>query len=58
VFTLVMLVVGVRHARQGRVQHHRRTMQNLYLGALVIAGLFTLMPGRLLGDALRAALVR
>ncbi|MGK0342584.1 MAG: putative membrane protein [Candidatus Azotimanducaceae bacterium] len=37
-------------ARQGNVKKHRNSMIGLYVGALVVAGLFTLMPGRLLHD--------
>lgn len=49
VFTLAMLVLAVRAARTGNVRRHRRIMGNLYAGALVVAGLFTLLPSRLLG---------
>ena len=35
---------------RGNVRGHRRTMQALYLGACVVAGLFTLLPGRFLGQ--------
>jgi uncharacterized membrane protein len=55
VFSLVMLVLGVAHARAHRVRHHRGTMIGLYFGALVVTGLFTLLPHRLLGHALRSA---
>ncbi|MBK1662600.1 DUF2306 domain-containing protein [Paracraurococcus ruber] len=48
-FTLVMLPLAVLHARRGRVGLHRRAMIGLFLGALVITGAFTLLPGRLLG---------
>lgn len=51
-FTLIMLVVGVRHARKHEIKDHRRTMIGLYLGALIITGLFTLAPTRLIGRAL------
>ena len=34
------------------VQAHRKFMQRVYLGACVGAGLFTLLPGRYLGDLL------
>jgi uncharacterized membrane protein len=56
VFTLVMLVVGVRHARSHRVPHHRKTMLGIFFGALVITGFFTLLPGRLIGHSLFSAL--
>ena len=49
VFTLVTLATGVLAARAHRVQAHRMNMISLYAGALVITGLFTLLPGRLLG---------
>ena len=48
-FTLVALVWGVLMARLHRVRHHRGTMIAMYIGALVITGLFTLLPGRLIG---------
>jgi uncharacterized membrane protein len=54
-FTLVvaiLLPLGVWFARRGRVNGHRKTMRCLYLGACVIAGLFTLLPGRFLGSLL------
>ena len=51
VFTLVTLVTGVLAARAHRVRAHRLNMISLYVGALVITGLFTLLPGRLLGRA-------
>ena len=55
VFTLVTLVslpLGVYRARTHQVRAHRGTMVGLFTGGLVIAGLFTLIPGRLLGNAL------
>lgn len=51
VFTLATLITGVLAARTHRVQAHRMNMISLYVGALVITGLFTLLPGRLLGQA-------
>ncbi len=50
VWTLVSLVYGVRMARRRKVKAHRYTMILLFLGALVITGLFTLLPGRLIGQ--------
>lgn len=52
VFTLVALVIGVAHARSHRRIAHRRTMTAIYLCALVLTGLFTLLPHRLVGQAL------
>jgi uncharacterized membrane protein len=48
IFTLAMLPVAVVHARRHRVANHRNAMIGLYAGALVIAGLFTLLPGRIM----------
>ncbi len=47
-FTLVMLPFAVRHARRHAVDRHRNAMISIFLGALVIAGAFTLMPGRIM----------
>lgn len=40
---------GIRFARQGNLVAHRKTMRGLYLGGCIVAGLFTLLPGRFLG---------
>ena len=48
IFTLVMLVVGVTAARRHVVARHRKTMIWTFCGALVIAGIFTLTPGRIM----------
>lgn len=46
------LPMGIRHIRRGQVAAHRKTMRSLYLGACVLAGVFTLLPGRFLGRLL------
>jgi uncharacterized membrane protein len=48
IFTLTMLPFGVLAAHRHNVPRHRYTMIGLFLGALVIAGLFTLVPGRIM----------
>jgi len=48
IFTLIMLPVAVLAARRHAVERHRRAMTGLFVGALVIAGLFTLLPGRIM----------
>jgi uncharacterized membrane protein len=48
IFTLVMLPLAVMHARRHRVAQHRAAMISIFVGALVIAGLFTLLPGRVM----------
>jgi uncharacterized membrane protein len=52
VWSLISIVYGVRMARKRQVKAHRYTMIALFAGALVITGLFTLLPGRLIGRAL------
>jgi uncharacterized membrane protein len=49
-FTAVMLPLGVLHARRHRVKQHRATMIGLFAGALIVAGIFTLWPGRIMHD--------
>ena len=48
IFTLVMLPLAVWRAHQHNVGGHRRAMIGLFVGALVIAGAFTLLPGRIM----------
>jgi uncharacterized membrane protein len=48
IFTLIMLPVAVLAARRHGVDRHRRTMIGIFVGALVIAGLFTFVPGRIM----------
>jgi uncharacterized membrane protein len=48
IFTLVMLPLGVWRAHRHDVNAHRRTMIGIFTGALVIAGLFTFVPGRIM----------
>ena len=51
-FTLYSLVEGVRAARGHRVADHRANMRALTFGALIIAGAFTLLPGRIMFDVI------
>ncbi|MEP1765349.1 MAG: DUF2306 domain-containing protein [Sulfitobacter sp.] len=46
IFTLWSLVRGVIAARSHRVRAHKRIMQSLTFGALLVAGAFTFLPGR------------
>jgi uncharacterized membrane protein len=48
IYTLVMLPIAVLAAHRHAVARHRRAMIGLFVGALVIAGLFTLWPGRIM----------
>jgi uncharacterized membrane protein len=48
IFTLVTLPMAVWAAHRHAVDRHRRAMTGIFFGALVIAGLFTLVPGRIM----------
>src|SRR6266481_2819416 len=48
IFTLLMLPLAVWKAHTHQVAAHRRIMIYLFSGALVVAGLFTLVPGRIM----------
>ena len=56
VLVLVILAGGVYFAVTHRVRAHRRTMTGLFFGSLVVTGMFTLMPHRLLGHLLWTSL--
>jgi uncharacterized membrane protein len=47
--TLVTAPLIVFYARAGQVERHRRAVLGLMIGGLMIAGLFTFIPGRALG---------
>lgn len=49
-FTLLYLPRVIWHARRHLVDAHRRGIQFTVAGALLIAGFFTLIPGRTLGN--------
>ena len=45
-----MLVLAFWFLARGNITGHRKTMQGLYVGACLVAGAFTLLPGRFLGN--------
>jgi len=45
---LVTLPIALLAARRGNIRRHRFNMIGMFVGALVIAGLFTLLPGRIM----------
>jgi len=47
-WTLIALPMGVFAIRRGNIAGHRRTMTAMFVGGLLIAGLFTFLPGRLM----------
>jgi uncharacterized membrane protein len=48
IFVLVQLPLAVYAARAHRVRTHKLAMQGMFFGALVIAGAFTFLPGRIM----------
>lgn len=48
IFTLAMLPLAVWAAHTHRVVSHKWRMISIYTGGLVIAGLFTFVPGRIM----------
>jgi uncharacterized membrane protein len=47
-WTLVALPMGIAAIRARNIRAHRMTMTSMFVGGMLIAGLFTVMPGRLL----------
>ena len=47
--TLVSIPFAIWHARNGRIDSHMRSMRTVYI-SLCIAGLFTMLPGRIIGN--------
>jgi uncharacterized membrane protein len=50
--TFFSLFGAFRFLAASNIQGHRKAMISLYIGACLVAGFFTFMPGRLLGDLL------
>jgi uncharacterized membrane protein len=48
IFTLGTLPLAVLYAHRHDVRHHRVAMISIFTGGLVIAGLFTFVPGRIM----------
>lgn len=48
IFALVALPFAVGHARKHDVAAHRKSMIQIYVGALVIAGTLAFLPGRVM----------
>lgn len=49
-YTLIALPLGIMAARARNIRAHRSMMMSMFTGALIIAGLFTFIPGRLMWD--------
>jgi uncharacterized membrane protein len=46
---IVTVVRSIAAARAGRIAAHRRQLIAMYIGALLIPGLFSFLPGRMMG---------
>jgi uncharacterized membrane protein len=49
-FMLGSIFIAFKNLFKGNIQAHRKYMQGTYIGACLVAGGFTLIPGRYLGD--------
>lgn len=54
IVTLGGLVMSFRFLARGDIAGHRKTMQRLYVGACLVAGMFALLPSRFLGHLVLA----
>lgn len=48
IYVLIMVPVAVYFARRHNIRGHARTVIGMFLGGLVVAGLFTFVPGRIM----------
>ncbi|GFE49051.1 membrane protein [Roseobacter cerasinus] len=48
IYTIFGIASGILNARRGNIMAHRKTMRELFWIALVGAGAFTLLPGRVM----------
>jgi uncharacterized membrane protein len=53
--TYAGLYQGIREIRRGNVMAHQASMKSIYLGALLLTGAFTLLPGRRMHEVLFGA---
>lgn len=54
-WTLIGLPMGIAAVRRRDVAKHRKEMTNMFVGAMLVAGLFSLLPGRLMWHVFFAA---
>lgn len=47
-WTIIGLPMGIAAARRKNIRKHSKDMTNMFVGGLLIAGLFTFLPGRML----------
>ena len=54
-WTLLSVAMAVHHTRRGNIGQHKVWMVLLYVLALLLTGLFTLWPGRVMNQVLLGA---
>ena len=54
-WTVIALPMAVAAARRKKIRQHARGMTNAFVGGLLVAGLFTFLPGRLMWTIFFAA---
>lgn len=54
-WTLISLVMAIFHVRRGNIRQHKIWMMLMYVLALLVTGLFTLWPGRVMHAVLFGA---
>lgn len=47
-WTVIVLPMGVAAARRKKIAAHRKHMTGMFIGGMLVAGLFTFLPGRLM----------
>jgi uncharacterized membrane protein len=48
IWVILFVPVAVMYARRCNIRGHKRSMIGLFAGALIIAGIFTFVPGRIM----------
>jgi len=48
IYVLIMIPLAIYFARTHKIRGHAKTVIGMFVGGLVIAGLFTLLPGRIM----------
>ncbi|MEM7329111.1 MAG: DUF2306 domain-containing protein [Pseudomonadota bacterium] len=54
-WTMIGLPFGIAAIRRRNIRQHRQSMTGMFVGAILIAGLFSFLPGRLMWEMLFTA---
>ena len=52
IWVLISLIGGIYFAKIGKIEWHKWTMVSMYFLALILTGLFTFLPGRIMNEVL------